>query len=100
MHYRKPIVTANSGAAPEVVLNGVTGLLVNYGDSDEIAHAITSLCLNSELRRRLGAAGYERLQENFTFDQFKTKLREILLRETVVNSSIAEPANANADIAA
>lgn len=81
MQYGKPIVAANSGGAPEVVLDGVTGHLVEYGNKKQLAAALIDLCLDSEKRQTLGQSGYQRLQENFTFPRFKQRLIEILLRE-------------------
>ena len=81
MRYRKPTVGARYGGIPEVVLDGITGLLVDYGDEVALAEAVTSLCKDPELRQRFGDAGYERLELNFTLDQFKERLSDILGRE-------------------
>ena len=81
MKYGKAIVAANSGGAPEVVEDGVTGRLVEYGNEDELIKTLTELCLDPEKRTRLGAAGYQRLQQRFTFAHFKQKLTEILTAE-------------------
>ncbi len=81
MRARKPVIAANSGAAPEVVKDHKTGLLVEYGNTKHLADAITSLCLDSNLRKRLGEAGYNRWQQNFTFDHFKKNLYEVILSE-------------------
>jgi phosphatidyl-myo-inositol dimannoside synthase len=81
MKYGKAIVAANSGGAPEVVEDQVTGRLVEYGNEEELAQALIELCLDPEKRTRLGTAGYQRLQERFTFAQFKRKLTEILAAE-------------------
>jgi phosphatidylinositol alpha-1,6-mannosyltransferase len=81
MKYGKPIVAANSGGAPEVVQDGVTGKLVEYGDKEQLAQALIDLCLDPNLRQRLGQAGHQRLQEKFTFSHFQQKLTEILIRE-------------------
>jgi phosphatidyl-myo-inositol dimannoside synthase len=81
MRYSKPVVAAESGAVPEVVEDQVTGRLVEYGNKDELAQALIELCLDPEKRTRLGAAGYQRLQERFTFVHFKKKLTEILAAE-------------------
>jgi glycosyltransferase involved in cell wall biosynthesis len=78
MQYAKAVVAARSGGAPEVVEEQVTGRLVEYGNQDELAEALVELCLDSEKRVRLGAAGYQRLQEKFTFAHFKEKLVGIL----------------------
>ena len=81
MHYRKPIIAANSGATPEVVKAGETGMLVQTGNADQLAAAMIALGTNQLERERMGAAGYKRLQENFTFDHFKRRLHEIVLAE-------------------
>jgi len=81
MTYSKAIVAARSGGAPEVVEDEVTGRLVEYGDQAELAQALIELCLDPEKRNRLGSAGYQRLQERFTFAHFKQKLTEILNAE-------------------
>lgn len=89
MYHAKPVIAANSGATPEVVRDGETGLLVDYGNVEQLASAITSLCVDSDLRKRLGVAGQVRLQTNFGFDQFKERFSEIILRE------LGTPAAAN-----
>lgn len=81
MEYSKPVVAADRGGSSEVVLDGVTGLLVRYGDVPQLAHALTSLCLDPEQRAKLGRAGYERLQQHFTFGRFRQTLTEILREE-------------------
>ena len=81
MHYGKPVIAANSRAAPEVVKHNETGLLVDYGNVEQLAESISRLCLNPNLRESLGRAGRDRLQQNFTFDLFKEKLHRILLSE-------------------
>jgi glycosyltransferase involved in cell wall biosynthesis len=81
MQYAKPVVAADKGGSPEVVKDGVTGLLVRYNDVRQLAESLTRLCLDPALRTKLGEAGYRRLQENYTFPQFKQTLTDILTRE-------------------
>jgi len=81
MQYAKPVVAARSGGTPEVVEDRVTGRLVEYGNVEELTEALLALCLDSDKRKQLGAMGYQRLQENFSFPLFKDKLTEILLQE-------------------
>jgi phosphatidylinositol alpha-1,6-mannosyltransferase len=81
MHYRKPIIAASRGATPEVVRDGETGMLVEPANVEQIAAAMIALGTNQPERERMGAAGYTRLQENFTFDHFKRRLHEIVLSE-------------------
>lgn len=81
MKYAKPIVAASSAGAPEVVQDGITGLLIEYGNREGLARAVTDLCLDSALRVRLGEAGRQRLQDKYRYANFKTKLTEILAQE-------------------
>jgi len=81
MQYSKAVVAANSGGAPEVVVDGETGLLVEYGDTTQLTAALIRLCLDSEFRAKLGSAGYKRLQENFTFPKFRQTFSDILKQE-------------------
>ncbi len=56
-------------------------MLVQTGNADQLAAAMIALGTNQLERERMGAAGYKRLQENFTFDHFKRRLHEIVLAE-------------------
>jgi phosphatidylinositol alpha-1,6-mannosyltransferase len=86
MQYSKPVVAANRGGSPEVVQDGVTGLLVQYGDIPQLARALVDLCRDPERRARLGAAGNCRLHEHFTYKRFQRTLNEILVSELPVAS--------------
>jgi glycosyltransferase involved in cell wall biosynthesis len=60
MAMRKPVVATNVSGSNELVLDGVTGYLVEVADAVGIAAAIHRLVTNGELRRRLGEAGHAR----------------------------------------
>jgi glycosyltransferase involved in cell wall biosynthesis len=63
-----PLVATTGGALPEVVgTDGVTGLLVAPDDPGVLAGAIARLLDDAGLRRRLGAAGRERVLGRFTW---------------------------------
>ncbi len=82
MHYRKPIIAANSGATPEVVKDGETGMLVEARSVEQLAAAMIDLATDRPKRDRMGEAGYARLQNNFIFDHFKRRLHEIVIGES------------------
>jgi glycosyltransferase involved in cell wall biosynthesis len=50
-----PVVASRVGGIPEVVEDGVTGLLVTPGDPAELATAIDAVLSDGDLARRLGA---------------------------------------------
>ena len=64
----KPVVGGRSGGIPDAVVDGVTGLLVDPTDLEQISRAIISLLLDSQLRCRMGHAGRKRAQEHFQWE--------------------------------
>lgn len=78
MAFGKPIIAANHGGAPEIVQDGLTGFLVEYGDVDALVQRLTLLLGNEQLRTELGEAGRCRVREHYSFDQFRDGLAQIL----------------------
>jgi len=64
----KPVVAFDVGGVNEAVLRGETGLLVNRGNSDELADALLKLLSDKSLRERMGACGRRFVVDNFTWD--------------------------------
>lgn len=56
----KPVVATNIGGIPYVVENGITGLLVEYGDVKGLANEIIKLLKDKKLRDKYGSNGKER----------------------------------------
>lgn len=65
----RPIVATRAGGIPEVVEDGVTGLLVPPGDGPALAAAILSLLADEDWRRRLGEAGLARARSRFSAER-------------------------------
>ena len=59
-----PVVTTNVGSVPEVVLDGVTGIVTGL-DVQEIADALEKLANDDVLRTKLGVAAQEFTLSNF-----------------------------------
>jgi len=59
-----PVVTTNVGSVPEVVLDGVTGIVTGL-DVQEIADALEKLVNDKALRAKLGATAQEFTLSNF-----------------------------------
>jgi glycosyltransferase involved in cell wall biosynthesis len=64
-----PVIATRVGGTPEVVDNGVTGLLVPARDPKRLTAALVELSCSPDLRRALGAAGRERLEQRFTIER-------------------------------
>jgi glycosyltransferase involved in cell wall biosynthesis len=72
-----PVTTA-VGAIPEVVTDGVSGLLVKPGEPEQLASALRSLIVDAELRNRLAAAAYARAGE-FDIAHWREALHDLWL---------------------
>ena len=66
MCFACPSVATRVGGIPEVVQDKITGLLVPFGDSDEMARAVEDLIRNATLRATLGRAAQARALERFS----------------------------------
>jgi glycogen(starch) synthase len=74
-----PAIVSRHGGAPEIVRDGIEGLVVDPFDADELARAIATVLDDSELRRRLGAAGRVRV-EDFRWDDVAARYRDLYRR--------------------
>jgi glycosyltransferase involved in cell wall biosynthesis len=71
-----PVVTTNVGSIPEVVLDGVTGIVTSV-DVLDIADALENLCKEKELRIRLGIAAREFTLSNFGISNLVSNHEEL-----------------------
>ena len=62
----KPIVATRVGGIPEVVEDGVNGYLVETGDISALVDKVSRLIANPLLRRQLGNAGRNLVEQNYT----------------------------------
>jgi glycosyltransferase involved in cell wall biosynthesis len=68
-----PVVSTSVGLVPDAISEGVNGHIVPIGSREELAAAIIDLARDPDLRRRMGAAGGERVDR---FDVTRS-LREL-----------------------
>lgn len=73
----KPVVATAVGGVPEVVLHGVTGLLVPPADPEALATAILRLLGDPRAARQMGEAGRERARNCFSRDSFLRAHRDL-----------------------
>ena len=66
-----PVVASAVGGIPELAVDGETALLVEPGDVEALAGAIERLLADPELRRRLGAAGRQRVLDQYGLAEFR-----------------------------
>jgi glycosyltransferase involved in cell wall biosynthesis len=69
-----PVVSTSAGAIPEVIENGITGILVPPEDSEKLASAVIHLLDDPERMRQMGVKGKERVEKYFTWDKVANKV--------------------------
>lgn len=79
--YGLPVAAARSGAFPELIDDGRTGLLFEPGNAQDLARVLERLVRDADLRRRLGKAARAHVAAAFTIetmtDRFLQALRSV-----------------------
>jgi glycosyltransferase involved in cell wall biosynthesis len=72
-----PVVSTDVGGSRELVVHEQTGFLLNHGDIEGIASAVLALIENEPLRLRMGQAGRERIDQEFSFGSRLRKVEDL-----------------------
>jgi glycosyltransferase involved in cell wall biosynthesis len=72
-----PCVATWVAGIPELITDGIHGLLLAPSDEEGLSRAIAKLLDDPELRSRLGHAGRSRVLEQYNLDTNLTRLAEI-----------------------
>jgi len=75
----RPAIAGDSGGAPEAVVHGETGLVVDGNEVDEVAEAVLELLGEPEKAVKLGAAGADRVHRDLTWEALSARLRGLLI---------------------
>lgn len=73
-----PVVAARAGGIPEVVHDGVSGLLVPPGDEKALAAALARVLGDATLRTKLVAGARTSLDQRFSPGTFRTAIRGVV----------------------
>jgi glycosyltransferase involved in cell wall biosynthesis len=76
----KAIVATKAGGIPEVVDDGVTGILVEPRDHHGLAAAIVKLIKDEPGRQRMAAAAFERVSARFTVERMVAETAKVYAR--------------------
>lgn len=77
MAARRPVVATRVGGVPELIADGINGLLVEPGDVEGLACAITRLLNDPDLAQRLAAAGQRMVQQQYSCDRIVRQLEQL-----------------------
>ena len=74
-----PVIVGNSGGATDAVIDGVTGLLVDGSDTDQIADAVCKLLTDQSRAKAMGLAGRGWVIENWQINTWSERFNKLLL---------------------
>lgn len=80
MSHGLPVITSRIGGLPELVDEGVTGLLIGLGNAEDLAVKMKTLWDSPELCRSMGQAGREKARREYGEEVYFTRLMEIYQR--------------------
>lgn len=95
-----PVVASRLSGIPELVTDGVDGLLVSPGDDEALADALERLAREPDLRVRLGEAGRETVLRAFDVDANAVLLRDRIITALEASGRRTAPADGTAASAA
>jgi len=73
----KPVVAFNTGGNPELIEDGVTGILLDFGDIEGFAKSVADLLQDDTIRKKMGARARERAERLFDVKVNARKTEEI-----------------------
>lgn len=77
-----PVIASDVGGNPEIVEDGVSGLLVPARDAEALARAMTRLIEDPALANRLAVRGAERVRSDFSIERMLERT-QIMYRRTL-----------------
>jgi glycosyltransferase involved in cell wall biosynthesis len=93
MARRKPVVASAVGGIPEVVADGVSGLLVPPGDPLALSAALSRLAASPALRASMGEAGYRIVVDRFSMEAHVRRIESIYDEELSRAGALASLGN-------
>jgi glycosyltransferase involved in cell wall biosynthesis len=89
MALSKPVIGTAIGGTPELMQDGLTGILVPPGDDLALAEAIKGLAANAVQRANMGAAGRERVDKLFNQEHMVDSIENIYYSEYYAAAGVA-----------
>lgn len=74
MAFHKPVIGTGSGGIPDIVENGVTGILIEPENLSSLSGALRSLLSNDAARLQIGQQGAKAVRSRYNFESFRNAL--------------------------
>ena len=82
MRLGRPVIASRIGGIPEIVEDGVTGLLFEPGNSEDLTQKIDTLWGNHHLCQQMGAAGRQKALREYSPELYYQRLLGLYKRAT------------------
>ena len=73
-----PVIAGKSGGAPDAVIDGVTGVVVDGQNNEQIAQAVIELLADPAKGRQMGSMGRQWIIDNWRWEIWSQKFEELL----------------------
>jgi glycosyltransferase involved in cell wall biosynthesis len=77
MAFEVPVAATRVGSVPQVIADGVNGLLAGPGSLEELAGMLGKLLVDKKLQGRLGQAGRATVESRFSFEARMDRIRRL-----------------------
>jgi len=81
-----PVVASNVGGIPDIVKDGINGILVPPNDPIRIANALEKLLEDKELREKYGKEGRSMVERQFSLDYVTKEIMQIYERMALLTT--------------
>ncbi len=72
-----PVVATAVGGVPEVIVNGVDGMLVPPRNPELLANAMEKVLTDQQLANRLGKRARQKIEKNYSIEKYANRILEI-----------------------
>jgi len=83
-----PVIATKHGGIPDVVIDGISGILVEENDIKSMAEAMMKMICEPETAMRMGKEGYERVKESFSQNDSLAKIWAEIQKELFVKKNL------------
>lgn len=87
MSFGIPVVATAVGGIPDVILDGVNGVLIPPGDSHRLAKVLAKMLADPALRAKMGRAARDGVKSGYSVDRVCSEI-ECLYKELIANREV------------
>jgi glycosyltransferase involved in cell wall biosynthesis len=83
MQLNKPVIATKEGAISDIIVEGITGFLVEKDNPQQIVEKLKILINDPALRQKMGNEGRKKYEKRYTLQHFENNMKTVF--EEVLN---------------